>query len=309
MKRLKYLVVLITGVLFVSYGEEVQAQGCSDAGLCTIAGLKSVPTEVNYANQLALGFSLGQGDQSVSILTAYLSYERSLMDRLSLASKLTFASADGELGSNSGLGDLYANFIYTAHETDDSRFLLSAGAKVPLGKSDASDEEVSLPMVYQSSLGTFDLIFGAAYATGRWGINLGYQQPLTSEIDNTFLADEYPDVEALGYLSTNGFTRKADVLARVSYSLPLADGRVILRPSILPIYHIANDTYFDNAGIEQEIDGSSGLTLNGNLFAVYQFNEAHSLELSLGSPFQTRGARPDGLTREFVAALEYSIQF
>jgi len=309
MTRNKVIVTILLGIMIGLTTGQVNAQGCSDAGLCTIPGMKTAPEEMTYSNRFAAGLSFGQGDQEVAILTPYLTFERSLTNDLELTAKLTYASTDGDLGSHAGLGDLFAGLVWTAYSKENRRISLSTGLKVPLSKPDAGDEEISLPMVYQSSLGTYDLLLGVAYSMNQWGINIGYQQPLTSEIDNTFISSEYPNAEASGYLSTNHFTRKADLLARLSYSLPLSDGKFILRPSILPIYHVADDTYIDRDGNEQKIDGSSGLTLNGNLFAVYHINDQHSLELSLGLPFQTRDARPDGLTREFVVALEYSARF
>ena len=61
--------------------------------------------------------------------------------------------------------------------------------------------------------------------------------------------------------------------------------------------------------MEQEIAGSQGVTLNSNLFLIYSISPRHALELSLGWPFRARDARPDGLTRDFVAGLEYAVKF
>lgn len=82
-----------------------------------------------------------------------------------------------------------------------------------------------------------------------------------------------------------------------------------IKPAVLAIYHLNNDSYFNDANKEVVIDGSKGLTLNGNLFLNYHITDRKLLEVSFGFPFVTRTARPDGLTREFVIGLEYSYSF
>jgi hypothetical protein len=59
----------------------------------------------------------------------------------------------------------------------------------------------------------------------------------------------------------------------------------------------------------KEIEGSQGLTLNGNLYIDCTLDEKSSLQLNAGIPFLFREARPDGLTRSFIATLEYKIKF
>ena len=70
-----------------------------------------------------------------------------------------------------------------------------------------------------------------------------------------------------------------------------------------------NDKFTDVDDVEKEIKGSNGLTLNANLYLNYMINKRNSLELSFGSPLVVRDRRPDGLTRSFVANLEYKISF
>ena len=82
-----------------------------------------------------------------------------------------------------------------------------------------------------------------------------------------------------------------------------------LTPSILPIYHLRKDRYRDEFGKEHQIDGSKGLTLNGNLFIDYAWSSKQGLQLAMGFPFIARKARPDGLTRTALLTLEYRFQF
>ena len=72
---------------------------------------------------------------------------------------------------------------------------------------------------------------------------------------------------------------------------------------------MGEDTYQNVFGNRENIKGSDGLTINGNLITTYNFNKKNSLELSLATPFLIRDIRPDGLTRKFVAGLIYKISF
>jgi hypothetical protein len=95
-----------------------------------------------------------------------------------------------------------------------------------------------------------------------------------------------------------------------AFSYPISVNKKLkLTPSILPIYHLANDKYTDEAGVEKEIIGSEGLTLNGNVYIDYQINQTNSIQVNMAMPFIVRDVRPDGLTRSFVANLEYRIRF
>ena len=54
---------------------------------------------------------------------------------------------------------------------------------------------------------------------------------------------------------------------------------------------------------------SCGLTLNGIAFFDYQLKSGSGFELSLGTAFVVREQRPDGLTRSYVASIEYQVSF
>nr|MBP7274271.1 hypothetical protein [Saprospiraceae bacterium] len=82
-----------------------------------------------------------------------------------------------------------------------------------------------------------------------------------------------------------------------------------ITPSLLPIFHLTNDKYTDITGVEKEITGSQGLTLHGNIYLDYHIYTTNALQLNIGMPFVVRDARPDGLTRGFIANLEYRIGF
>lgn len=282
-------------------------QGCSDAGFCTINSLKT-DYDINKLgekyNQLRVGVSNGKADHNIGIWAAYLEYSRLIKDKLSFAAKLTSISQSGSTATTTGLSDIFLSSTYLGVENTD----FTLGLKIPLSDGNTKMDGLPLPLDHQTSLGTVDLILGVGYAIKRFKLSLGIQQPLTQN-NNAFLSEEYPeDSEFSAYQSTNNYIRKGDALLRVAYGIGNED-KLIITPALLAIYHLGNDEYTTVEGVQMAIDGSQGLTLNGNLFVGYSINPSNILEFSVGAPFITRKARPDGLTRKYVVTLEYRIKF
>jgi len=303
--KLPLRLIFIIGFLFL-VTEENYAQGCSDAGVCTIDSFKPHDHLINDEgkNTFKVGLNYGAADYDIAVFGTYLDYRRKVSDRLTLYAKLTTLSQSGNDISNFGLSDIYLNGNYKVGQNAS----LTLGFKVPLSDANAKENGLALPMDYQSSLGTFDLVLGFSYNIKSFQLLAAIQQPLTQN-SNSFLSELYPESSPLSeFQSTNQFKRSGDVLIRASYPINIG-GKFVFTPSLLPIYHLSNDKFTDIDGIEKEIDGSQGLTLNWNTYFDYHINEKHALQLSLGAPFIVRDARPDGLTRSFVANLEYRIRF
>jgi hypothetical protein len=297
----KQLSVLVILTVMMGY---VHAQGCSDAGFCTINSLKGdqQTEKTDYFNQLRVGFAFGQADNDVAASSGFVEYTRIFNEQFNMNLKMGYMAQKNDLASSGGLSDVFltANYLYKA-----STFM--AGFKIPLQDGNLLKDGMALPMDFQPSLGTFDLILGTAYAWKKFHFMLALQQPL-SQNKNTFLNTDYPPNTGFnGYISTNEYKRKGDLLFRLTYQLPLTE-RLTLVPALLPIYHLGNDSYIDGAGKEVVLKGSQGLTFNGNLFVNFDLNDRSMIQLSLAAPFVTRDLRPDGLTRSFVAGLEYQFK-
>jgi hypothetical protein len=281
-------------------------QGCSDAGFCTLNSFKPNSTDSTKLlnNQLKVGAFFGKADNSISVYGTYLEYNRQLNKKFGLDVKLTTLAQNGNGISVFGLSDIFVNANYKASE----RVKFTLGTKIPLSNSSKTYNNLPLPMDYQSSLGTFDLIFGIGYEIKKIQLVAAIQQPLTQN-SNQFIATNYPtNSELRTFQSTNNFERSGDVLLRVSYPLSITS-KLKLTPSILPIYHLSNDKYTDEFNVKKEIKGSQGLTLNGNAYIDYSINSKNIIQFNVGIPFIVRDARPDGLTRSFIANIEYRIKF
>ncbi|MBU3699646.1 MAG: hypothetical protein FGM33_06495 [Candidatus Kapabacteria bacterium] len=292
--------------LIVAFSIRAHAQGCSDAGACTMSSLSpnAITSSDAPANRVTIGSFWGKADNSVSVYGSYVEYGRVLGSGVSFDAKVTSIAQSGNGIASFGLSDLYLNANIRLRES----MVLTVGTKVPLSDAASESNDLPLPMDYQSSLGTFDVIVGVSYSLGSMQIVAAYQQPMTQN-SNRFLASAYPTESKLReFQSTNDFRRSADLLIRVSHPFVISD-RVVVTPSVLPIYHVANDRFLDDQGIEREIAGSRGLTLNANLFADYTVSDQDVLRVSVGIPLVVRTARPDGLTRSIIAALEYRMGF
>lgn len=286
-----FLLLLFTSVIY--------GQGCSDAGFCTLENFQGTTIDsVAFRNSIKFGANIGSADNDVSVFGSYVEYSRKMNSKWEILGKISFLSQSINGFSSSSLADAYLTTSFSA----SSSVKIIGGFKIPFTDGNLKDNGVALPMDFQPSLGTFDLILGSSKSYKNWTIVFAYQQPLVQN-NNEFLVPPNSN-----YLSTNEFKRAGDVLLRTSYKFALHD-KIIVSPSLLPIYHIANDKFTDSDNIEKEIQGSKGLTLNANLYINFMFNKKNSLELSFGSPLVVRDSRPDGLTRSFVANLEYKISF
>ena len=296
-----------TLMLFFFGGETALSQGCSDAGVCTINAIKTpVPSEQtqDFQNQLKIGYAFGDASFGVAIHTPYLEYTRSFGDIVSITAKGLFGVHHGENAVTAGLADV----LFTAGVRVATGATLLAGVKIPFDKADRSKDGLPLPMAYQTSLGTTDLLLGVRYGIDDFGLAAAYQQPLAQN-SNGFLPELYaPGTIDPEYLPTNEFERKADVLLRLSHRLAFRGNTWTLISSILPIYHTANDTYLSAAGVRTDLPGSRGLTLNLSVMLQYRLGKSDHLELSVGAPVISREHRPDGLSK-FAVGMEYAISF
>lgn len=307
MKRsaVKFLKLIVIFNVFAN-PLSVKGQGCSDAGFCSIGSLKPHETDSasNRKNQIKAGVFYGQASNSIEVYGNYLEYQRKLIGFFSLDLKLSSIAQYGNSISTFGISDAIVNIGYKPNE----KLLFSGGLKVPFDDANQKQNGLSLPMDYQSSLGTIDLIFGIGYSISRLQLVAGLQQPI-SQNNNQFISSKYPkDSKLSKFQTTNNFKRSGDVLLRASYPISLFQ-KLKLTPSVLPIYHLANDRFQDEFEKNQEIKGSQGLTLNGNFFVDYNLNINNTFQLNIGMPFITREARPDGLSRSVIATLEYRVKF
>jgi len=304
---MKTAMVLITSALLLITSKSATGQGCSDAGVCTISHVKPAAESDTLANtrqQIKSGISYGIAQYNVSVLTLFAEYSRFWGNKTSAAIKISNGIRSGELATTTGLSDA----IFTINQHISKKIVLTAGMKFPFNYAESKNGGLDLPMAYQTSLGTYDLIFAGSYKFAPFTLVVAWQQPVKQN-SNTFLATDY-EVTApeQRYQSTNNFQRRGDLVMKISNSHKFNNRRLVLLYSILPILHLGNDSFTANDGQRQMIQGSSGLTLNLNAMLRYNFSESGFLEISTGAPVISRKSRPDGLS-QFAIGIEYVYSF
>lgn len=303
-------ICIFCALLFL-FTQPAMGQGCSDAGFCTIGSLahQSTAKEKTSSNSLKLLLPAGLGDEDVFVFAPGIEYTHT-HKRWQWQGKLTANHASGNLGSATGLGDVYLSATYSLPANNGWSKAFTLGTKLPLNQGNLKEGGRSLPMQYQSSLGTVDLIAGFSVSTARWKWAAGWQQPLTGRNRNNFLPVYWNNPKAAAYPPSNDFKRKGDVLLRTSYAL-VQKKQFQLEGGLLGIYHLGEDTYvdFNESTSPIAIRGSKGLTLNLTAAAEYQLNQKWSFAITGGVPLVVRDVRPDGLTRSFVIAPQLIYHF
>ena len=180
---------------------------------------------------------------------------------------------------------------------------MNSALKIPFNGGDLEYDGVGLPMAYQTSLGTFDILAGVCYNIKGLSVTLATQIPVTQN-NNTFLSSHSDTTEKWATLpSSNNFKRKADILFDSKYGFDNLMNDLVLAPGFNLIYHIGNDSYDDAIGNTVEHTGSQGATINLTLNASYKISESLQVTFLLGTPQVTRDIRPEGLTRRYVISL------
>lgn len=299
---------ILTSLVFTT---AVFGQGCSDAGFCMIGNLDHHRENLSAQKQkLSVFLPLGVGDANVFVFTPGIQYDNTFSEKWSIQGKLTANYADGNLGSAFGLGDLFLSGTRTRMGENGWNTSITLGSKILLNLGNLKVDGKALPMQYQSSLGTVDLIMGFSLSNRSWQFSTGWQQPLSGINRNNFLPAYWDTPEAEKYPPSNDFHRQGDVLLRAGYNFTVRQ-KFSINPGLLGIYHLSEDTYVDG-NLSNEpiaITGSQGLTLNVTLACSWHVAENLTVGFSAGTPLVVRDVRPDGLTRSFVFSPEISWNF
>ncbi|QSE96272.1 porin family protein [Fulvivirga lutea] len=325
------VLAFFVGVLITanSYG-----QGCSDAGFCTMGAMKPsqiYTKKINFKLRSA-EFSYGQGNTTISpkITAATVDLTFGINEVTSFQLKVPYYWVTGNLGETSGLSDISYSVTRNVYSTEQFHINATLGGKIPTNASDLDSDVKSqfitdglpegtstdLPMYYQTSLGSWDLVAGASYISQKWMFATGIQIALT-ENENDFRYEqwaEYPDDNYLrdNFLA-NDLKRGTDVMLRVERAFHFSKWDI--RAGLLPIFRITKDEILDTrAGSPTEgqrikVDKTTGLAMTALLNVAYHFNTNNSISGIYGQKITDRDVNPDGLTRDNVFSIGYVVRF
>jgi hypothetical protein len=290
-------------------------QGCSDAGFCTMGAMKPdqpFNKKIDFKlRSMELSFYRGTTPVSAKIFVATADLNFGINPRNSLQIKIPYLSAEGNLGSTRGISDISLCYTRNIYASERFELNLSLGGKIPTNKSNLTQDGKPLPMYYQTSLGTYDVIAGISLINRNWLIATGIQIPLNqNENKFTWSAwNDYPDPEYIKkHAPANELKRGTDVMLRIERNFRFS--RLNFSLGLLPIYRITNDEILVAATNERvKPEGAKGLALSAIGTIGYSFNVRSGVRFLYGTKLVQRDVNPDGLTREIVTTLSFYYRF
>lgn len=317
--------ILIGTTLLVLAGRQVNAQGCSDAGFCTMGAMKP---DQSYNKQvklklrtIELSYYYGESTTSPIIQVANLDASFSITQNLGFQIKVPYQWVEGNFDNTSGMGDISLSATQRLKSTEKFDLNATLGMKIPSNDANLKDsgsknpeaKGLSLPMYYQTSLGSYDLVAGASMISSKWLFATGIQMALTAN-ENDFWRGEwqppvYPDSEyVLTYDNATKLKRGTDVMFRIERNFRFSN--YSFNVGLLPIYRITKDQIADrDTGEYMKLEGTTGLALTMLTSFTYNFDVTNSLKVSYGHKITDREVNPDGLTRKMVFIVAYGFRF
>lgn len=306
---------LVTCFTLIFIGHLTFSQGCSDAGFCTMGAMKP---DQNFSRETkfklrSLGIQYYRGKTTLSPVIDAVTLEFNFMvkQKYGIQVKLPYQYVEGTFGSNHGFGDISLSFTRDIISKPKWDLKGSLGFKIPTGNSrDKGDNGLTLPMYYQTTLGSFDVVAGVSFLSKNWLFAVGYQQALTSN-ENDFTYGEwvnFPNKDYLGkYHVGVGLRRGTDVMFRAERNFRFSN--YSFNFGVLPIYRITEDQGIIRTGEGDGVPNTTGLALSVLGGVTYHLNVSNTFKLLYGYKITDRETNPDGLTRDWVFNATYEVRF
>jgi len=313
---------LITLLVCIILSLKGYAQGCSDAGFCTMGAMKP---DQNYSKRIAiklrsveLNYYRGTSIISPVIYAMTVDFTLGINDYSSVQIKLPYQWIKGNLGENAGLGDISLSYTRLLKATNDWNINGTLGAKIPTNDANATVNnehtggvDSPIHMYYQTSLGSYDAIAGVSAISNEWLFATGIQIALT-ENNNQFTWGGFPNYPDQEYLEKNNrgaeLKRGIDVMLRVERNWRFTNFNFSL--GALPSWRITKDEAIIPGTNERgKIDGTTGMALSVLASFGYHFDVNNSVKIIQGIKITDRDVNPDGLTRDEVLSISYIYKF
>ncbi len=306
---------LLFSIFLFLYSIQTIAQGCSDAGVCTMGAphlytgdsLKTTIEKTSSIN-FKISQSVGLGEQNTLHLVSAAELNWKVNTAIYLQLKVPYLVNLGNIANTNGIGDLSLSTTIYKKINERSSINTIIGFKIPVNNSNLSDKGKALPMPYQTSLGTFDGILGFVYQYKQWNFTTAYQKVLISSNENSFLAssaDWLNNADAANYFGSYKLFRGDDAILKAERNINVNE-KWKVTPSVLAIYRVQNDRVQDPiTSIESDLPNSNGLTLNVIGNSSHQLKNNKAIDLTIAFPLVVRKVRADGLTRSLIASAAF----
>ncbi len=319
--NMKYLSVLGLSVATCLLSSNVKAQGSSDPGFSMTGAMRTAAaieiTDEEYENQktqLSIGNGFARGANNIRLVSPQVEMRIPALESGYFDIRLPLQAASGDLANIWGMGDLTVTYTHFYVNPESWSFQFTGGGLFGMGTANQSDGKTrALPMAYQSSLGSTDVILGASAIYKKYlTIAAGYQQPVFRYNENDYFRStpiNDPLYSNSTYQLGRRLYRNGDVMLRVEGSY--AGRRAGISAGPLAFYHLRNDLYTDRSNYLVEIKDSKGFTLNlaANAFVRFGRYASCKLDVSAGVPVLERDAIPDGTARDWVVVPRFTYFF
>ncbi|MBI2429397.1 MAG: hypothetical protein HYV29_11500 [Ignavibacteriales bacterium] len=249
--------------------------------------------EESPLHRIGISYIFGRSSKTddVTYHTARLNGTFSILEGGQVSLLLPFNLQSSPLGDVRGLGDVIVVWNQDVVKSDDLSLKLQFGGRFASGDANG---DPALPQLYQSGLGSNDVLFGATASVGQWDGTIGYQ--------------------IAGGRSSNAITRlqrSDDFLLRIGYACSFEQFSV--HPSLLFIQRLGNSTVA-NASYPSgpefiELPDSAPSQLNLQMDGSYFLSALYSIEASVAFPFLKRRVNVDGLTRAVTVSVGIVMAF
>lgn len=292
-----------------------RAQGCSDAGFCTMGAMKPNQSFSRKADVKLRSFEISQYAALTKFEDKIFSYTAEANfgfgKAYNLQLKLPYFIVSGPLANTHGLGDLTLSLSRNLVQKSNYSINATLGGKVATNRSDKKSKEgLPLPMYYQSSLGTYDAVAGISINYKGWLVATGIQHAFNSTGNEFFWEfwDKTSDSAiARKYPQSRFLKRGTDVMLRVEKNFQFS--RFNVHIGLLPIYRLNHDVLINTKGKEVQSAKSYGTALSGIAGIGYRFSTRSAIKILMGARIIQRDRNPDGLSRELVNTIGYEYRF
>ncbi len=302
--------IIVIFLIFITY--DAYSQYSADAGLNSIIMNKN-DKESNCNYNYAIG--LGVGENNVILNSYKMTLFYSPLDKMTFFIGLPFSVVSGDLGKQTGVGDLDLGIQYSLELENKHKIRYSMSLKSSLDRDARykifpSGIAEPLPMVYHPSLGNDNLIIVINYLFDKWDIAGGVLIPFSQPAKNKYVSSQDLKNTIVPYIfdsytSSAGLTRGTDIMLKASREVYKND-KFTINAGVNPIYRLGNSKieFTENGVVKNlEVENSGGLCLNLFGSIDYSLNSENYLTFSLGLPVLKRENPNDGLYRMFQSNL------
>lgn len=308
---------LFSAAVFLFLNTIVLGQGCSDAGFCTMGAMR--PNQsfsskgVIKLRSVELLQYVGVTKFNDVILTSLADINVGVGNKGSVQVKLPFTFVSGSLGNTNGFADISYSYTHRLISGEKFQLLGTLGGKIPSNQSDKqSADGRPLPMYYQTSLGTYDIVAGVSFISRKWLLAAGYQQALNKN-GSQFRWSEWATSDqfktALEYPVSWNLQRGKDVMFRVERNFRSTKWNAYL--GLLTIYRLTRDEVSRGtaqSNFRAKVDGTTGAAITALTGVGYRISTSLALKAMFGLKLHSRELNPDGLSRDYVSSLSVEIR-